>query len=122
MTPGDDIRLEDRDPYDYATATRIFPETRNAVITFEVLAEQAGATLHVAAYEKFAAAPAAALQITPPAADQWSSHELRVPVLHRVTFRTKPPRGVGGSHPVDPATDRPTAPLAFRVRDVGIGA
>ena len=115
---GDEVRLEDRDPHDYAAATTIFPETRNAVITFDVLARQIGATLHVSAYEKFSGAPAATLQIAPPAAGQWSSHELRVPALHRLTFRTKPPRGVGGSHPVDPATDRPTSPVAFRVRNI----
>ncbi|MEO6434329.1 MAG: exo-alpha-sialidase, partial [Tepidisphaeraceae bacterium] len=115
---GDEIRLEDREPYDYASATRVFPETRGATITFEALAEQTGATLHVDAYPHIGGEPTATLAVTASAAGAWKSYELRVSTLHRVTFRTAEARGIGGSQPVDPETDRPTPPVAFRMRGV----
>lgn len=37
-------------------------------------------------------------------------------VLHRVSFRTGPWRGIGGANPVEPETDRPTPPAAFALR------
>lgn len=36
------LRLQDRDPYDYAKAERVFPESRKAEIRFRLLAEQSG--------------------------------------------------------------------------------
>jgi hypothetical protein len=34
------LRLEDRDPYDYARAVRVFPESQKVRVTFQVLAQQ----------------------------------------------------------------------------------
>ena len=36
------LRLEDQDPWDYATATRVFPETTKARVSLDVRLEQAG--------------------------------------------------------------------------------
>jgi len=36
------LRLEDKDPYDYAKAVRVFPETTNAHISFNLCAQQVG--------------------------------------------------------------------------------
>jgi hypothetical protein len=104
----DEVRLEDRDPYDYASATCVFE--RPARVAFDLLAEQSGHALHVRAN--------AELSITPRSAGEWESHE--VEATARVTFRTGPYRGIGGANPVDPATDRPHDPIAFRIRNVRV--
>ena len=120
----DDVRLEDRDPYDHAAATKVLPEITDAAIRFEVLAEQIGAALHVDAYVKYEGLPATTIAVEPESAGEWTSCTLSIPgpAVHRVTFRTKPARGVGGAHPVNPDTDRPTPPVAFRIRNLRIAA
>jgi hypothetical protein len=52
----------------------------------------------------------------------WQPFEMRAADLHHIIFRAKAPRGIGGAHPVDPATDRPQPPVAFRVRNVRVTA
>jgi hypothetical protein len=106
---GDEVRLEDRDPYDDAAATRIVSEGGS----FELLAEQRGATLYVEVTDD---SGKGSVPITPDAAGRWEALHVDVAGGSRVKFRTGPPRGVGGSRPVAPGTDRPTKPLAFRIR------
>ena len=112
---GDEVRLEDRDPYDYASATRLLPRGPHTAVTFEVLAEQAGAALHVEAI-----GPASPLRqvITPAEAGRWQSHRIAVDAPHRITFRTDQPRGIGGANPVPTGTDKPHPTLVFRIRNV----
>jgi len=40
-TKNKSLRLQDGDPYDYARATRVFPESKNISIAFKLLAEHA---------------------------------------------------------------------------------
>jgi hypothetical protein len=116
---GDEVRLEDRDPYDYAAATRLFTERRNATVTFDVLAEQPDAPLHV---EIVGPPSPIRLAITPDVPGEWQPVRIAAEVLHRVVFRTGEPRGIGGANPVRPATDKPQPPIAFRVRNVRVNA
>jgi hypothetical protein len=112
---GDEVRLEDRDPYDYASATRLFSECRDARISFEVLAEQPGAPLHV---EVFRPASPLRLAFTPTVVGEWKPISIAADVLDRLVFRTAEPRGIGGANPVPPGTDQPHPPIAFRIRNV----
>jgi hypothetical protein len=109
---GDDVRLEDRDPYDYAAATLLFPQNAANAITFDCLAEQSGHALHVEI------AGTDHVQIVPAEPNAWESRRIDVRAPSRITFRTGPYRGIGGAHPVDPETDRPHDPIAFRIRNV----
>jgi hypothetical protein len=118
---GDEIRLEDRDPHDYACATRVFPRARGgAALSFELLAEQQRGTLKVEVVGKFGSADPVRVPIAPAVAGQWQSCRIEVPALHRVSFRTGTYRGIGGAHPVARESDRPTEPVAFRVRGVHV--
>jgi hypothetical protein len=109
----DEIRLEDRDPYDYASATRLFAERRNATITFELLAEQLGSAIHV---EVLRPASPLHMAVTPTVAGEWKPIRIAADVLHRITFRTGKPRGIGGAHPIPPGTDKPHEPAVLRIR------
>ena len=108
---GDEVRLEDRDPYDHAAATRVCEGGAN--VSFDVQAEQAGTTLHV---EIANDAGGRSMAITPEAPGRWQTVRIREPGVQHITFRTGPPRGVGGTRPVSSGTDRPTPPIAFRIR------
>jgi hypothetical protein len=113
---GNALRLEDRDPYDYTAATRVFALARDVTVSFDVLAEQAAGLLDVDVLDACDPVPVARLSIMPDEVGQWRSYTIDAERLHRVTFRTGPARGLGGTRPVSPGTDRPTAPVAFRVR------
>jgi hypothetical protein len=117
---GNEVRLEDRDPYDYTVATRIFPATQDVRVTFDVLAEQSAGLLDVDVLDATDPIPVARLSIMPDEAGAWRSYEIAAERLHRITFRTGPARGVGGTHPVSAGTDRPTKPTAFRVRNLRV--
>jgi hypothetical protein len=138
------VRLEDRDPYDYASATRVFPQRAAATISFDVVvehfADEAGDTLEMDLIGQ-RGARLIRLRLAQPAAGQKLRYALRadagrgrydltrdgkplatnVPftelsdTINRMTFRTGAYRNVGGANPVDPQTDRPHTPVAFRV-------
>jgi hypothetical protein len=112
---GDEVRFEDRDPYDYALATRVFDERRNATITFDVLAEQPDAPLHV---EVIGPPSPIRVAVTPDVVGEWKPVRIAAEVVHRVVFRTGEPRGIGGANPVPAGTDKPHPPIAFRVRNL----
>jgi len=146
---GDTVRLEDRDPYDYASATRVFPECRAATLSFDVVAEKlredAGETLEIDLVGR-RGARLIRLRVARPVAGQTVSYVLRadasrgrydltkngqalatnVPftelsdTLNRITFRTGGYRNIGGADPVNPETDRPHEPSVFVVRNVTV--
>ncbi|MBP7142700.1 MAG: hypothetical protein KBA71_12385 [Opitutaceae bacterium] len=45
--PGNVLELRDEDPWDYARAVRVFPETHGVKISFKVLAKQTGGRLEI---------------------------------------------------------------------------
>jgi hypothetical protein len=112
---GDEVRLEDRDPYDYAAVTRACNGARRVAVTFDVLAEQSGTPLHVEIVDD---AGTRSLLIAPETAGRWEAFRLDASTIRRISFRTGPQRGVGGTQPVAPGTDEPTAPIAFGIRSV----
>jgi hypothetical protein len=112
---GDEVRLEDRDPYDYASATRVFDRCRDATVTFDVLAEQPDAPLHV---EVIGPSPPIRIAIRPDVVGQWKPMRIAADQLDRIGFRTGEPRGIGGANPVPGGADKPHAPIAFRVRNL----
>jgi hypothetical protein len=114
---NDEIRLEDRDPYDYASATRVFDEQRNATITFDVLAERQHASLHI---DVIGPSTPIRMAATPNVAGEWRPIRIAADALQRIVFRTAEPRGIGGAHPVPPGTDKPDPPVAFRIRNVRV--
>jgi hypothetical protein len=54
---GHALELRDEDPYDYARAIRVFPETHGLSLSFKVLAKQANARLEVDLLEAHGARP-----------------------------------------------------------------
>ncbi|HEV2293080.1 MAG TPA: exo-alpha-sialidase [Tepidisphaeraceae bacterium] len=117
---GDELRLEDRDPYDNPSATRTFRMVRDATIRFQVLAEQPSGTLEV---ETCGEAPLSCTRLTVSAvtAAQWQACEFQAPSVQSITFRTGP-RNLGGTKPAPPGSDKPTAPIGFRIRELRISA
>jgi hypothetical protein len=116
---GDEIRLEDRDPYDHASATRVFDEQRNATITFDLRAEQSDVPLHIEVIGPLSPVRIAA---TPNVVGEWKPIRIAADALQRIAFRTAEPRGIGGANPVRPGSDKPHQPIAFRVRNVRVAA
>ena len=146
---GDLLRLEDRDPYDYASATRVFPACRAATISFELVVEKfvdgAGETLEIDLVGQ-RGARLIRLRVAQPATGQKLGYVLRadcergrydltrngqavatnVPftelsdALNRITFRTGGYRNIGGANPVDPQTDRPHAATSFLIRNLSV--
>jgi hypothetical protein len=114
---GDEVRLEARDPYDYAMATRVLDGRRKATLTFDVLAEQADAPLHV---EVIGPSSPLRMAATPTVVGEWRPMRIAAEQLDRVVFRTGAPRGIGGANPVPPGTDKPHPPVAFRVRGLRV--
>ena len=112
---GDEIRLEDRDPYDYAAATCIFDGQRNVTITFDVLAEQPDALLHI---EVMGPPSPIRMAATPNRVGEWKPIRISADVFQRIVFRTAEPHGIGGANPVPPGTDKPHSPITFRLRNV----
>ena len=106
---SDVVRLEARDPYDDAIVTRRVAHAAAC----EVLAEQGGSTLYAEIVDE---AGPRTVTVTPAAAGRWERFEIGERAGGRVTFRTGPPRGVGGTRPVPPGSDRPHAPIVFRIR------
>jgi len=54
---GHALELRDEDPYDYARAVRVFPETHGVKVAFKVLARQANARLEIELLEAHGARP-----------------------------------------------------------------
>jgi hypothetical protein len=114
---GDEVRLEDHDPYDYASATRVLQPARDIAVTFDVLAEQNKSPLHIIFVTDNGTMP---MTVTPDRVGEWKSHEMRLSSLRRATFQTKPPRWIGGAHPVEPGSDRPQDAVVLRIRNLRI--
>ncbi len=149
------IKLEDRDPYDYAKAERVFSESANPAIHFQLLSTGVGSLeieLHTAFGEAHVhvrliladgklSSGATQLATIPP--NQWLDLSLAISPglcaiaipgqsaailpfaepaqkVARLTFRTGPYRPVAESKFIDPATDKPTPPALFFVKDVTI--
>jgi len=119
---GDEVRLEDRDPYDDAVATRVFDDGGGAgdasAVSFDVFAEQPGVTLHAELIDR--TGRSTPIPIEAEATGRWQSYRFEAAQPARITFRTGPPRGVGGTRPVPPGTDKPLIPIAFRIRRVRV--
>ena len=104
---GDEVRLEDRDPYDDAVATRCSPRgARSRSRSRSRCSPSNPRGLHV---EPFGRGITGVRRPRIPAMRRasggrigWSS-----PSLRHVTFRTGEPRGVGGTKPVPPGSDCP---------------
>jgi hypothetical protein len=113
---GDEVRLEDRDPYDYAAVTRVVAAPDDAYLEFELLSEQSpDRPLHLELVSR-----PGGLSFRPIELAGTKTFRLHVPGLVRVTFRTDAPRGIGGANPVPPGTDKPHEPVAFRIRNLRI--
>jgi len=146
---GGTLRLEDRDPYDYARATRLFPSSRRVSASFAVRADQPGGTLELELVGGFGSPRP--VRVTFAGDDRqnlsaWTRFDVEADVdrqrfsvvrdgrrvvedaalaepadaLSRISFRTGPHRGIGGTHPVEPGSDRMTEPVAFAIRDVRV--
>jgi hypothetical protein len=121
LVEGNELRLADSDPYDYACATRVVSAHDHATVSFDALAEQAGAALEMELVEDDPPAPPRRLPIICNVAGEWQSYRIEGSSLRRVSFRTKPWRGIGGAHPVPRESDRPAKRVAFRIRRFGVG-
>jgi hypothetical protein len=145
------IRLEDRDPYDYASATRVLPDCKKVSISFDVTVEQTSDSvddaLEIDVAGKFAAARPIRLRVANHPAGTKLSYAIQADVdtdrysvtrngqvvasnvhfiepcdvLHRITFRTGGYRNTAASsqgNPIDPQTDRPHGPVAYRITNL----
>ena len=96
--------------------------TASVTVSFEVLAEQSDSSLHIELIGDLGIERAT----LHPAPHQWCYEEIEFTPSSRlryVTFRTKPPRSIGGpavssSHPIPPNTDHPQPSVAFRIRNL----
>jgi hypothetical protein len=142
------LEMSYSDPYDYAQATRIFPESSGVAIDFELSVDDVERShLEIDLLTKFGSHRPVRVLVSPTspkgsirsgelasfhlaadAAKQTYSLSINgKPViqdepfsepadrLHRITFRTGLHRGIGGLRPVPAGTDRPLAPVVYRV-------
>jgi hypothetical protein len=112
------LRIENRDPYDYVRATRLFRESPNVSVWFDFI----GDSIEVELLPKFGSARHVTLTI--PSTQQWQTVQLKAPppqsMFHRLSFRTGPFRNVGGTEPIDVESDRPKPPTTCRIRNLRI--
>lgn len=157
---GGQLKLSNRDPYDYATAARLFPAAANVQIELTLTAAQADrGRLEIDLATPFdAAAPVRVAlddkgQITVAIKGETTvlasytagrpftlglcadssrgvfsvtiDGQIKLPAtpfaatadtLHRVVLRTGDHRNLGGTEPVDPATDKPTAAAEYSLQ------
>jgi hypothetical protein len=144
ITEDGGVRLEDRDPYDYAMAQRVFPESQKVTIEFKVMAEKLGdAGLEVELRPGFGAARPVHLKV-PGEAGAWQSIRIEADVsagayqvslngqahqsgtttdsapLSRLAFRSGEYRAIGGTNRIAAGTDKPGEPSVFVIRDLSI--
>jgi hypothetical protein len=140
------MHLTDADPFDYARAVRLFPESTRVRIDFQL--RSTGATnrpLEVELMGKFGSSRPVRVPLTFSRPDQQlncrifaecESARYRVSIdgvesvdqpfaepstsLCRLSFRSGPYRAIGGSHPVAPGSDRPRDPAIFHLSNVRI--
>jgi hypothetical protein len=142
------LRLENRDPYDYPIATRVFPESSKITARFD-LECSANGYLEIDLLSKFGSHRLIQLKIgnggiVPATTRSYfqinadatrgdfslsingtvaiptkSLHEAGGP-FHRITFRLGPHRGIGGSHPVPRGTDRPVTAASCRIFNLAV--
>jgi hypothetical protein len=144
---GHCLLLRDSDPYDYASATRVFDSRTRVNLSFDVLAAQTDGQLEIdlaggrqrgqahfiVGPDPISLAPSKWHRITilaDAATSRFSvqmngsavldavAFEIPVTSLDRITFRTGAYRGIGGSHPVDPQSDRPAGAVEFMIKNV----
>jgi hypothetical protein len=127
---GDELRLQNRDPHDYVRATRVFPDSRNVNVTFDLLAEQENGSLEAEILTKFGSRVRASVRASELSlrANEWKRVELDATtqepdeLLNRLSIRTGSYRNIGGANPVQVESDRPHSPYRFRVRHLQINA
>jgi len=145
--------MSNSDPYDYAQATRIFPESSRVMVDFELSVDDAershleidlltksGSRRPVrimisATSPKFSvkSGDVVVFHLEADTARQTYSVSMNGKLilqdepfaesaerLHRITFRTGSHRGIGGSHPVPPDTDRPCGAVEYRLGKLSV--
>jgi hypothetical protein len=147
---GDVVTLEDRDPYDYARATRVFSKSREEVtISFEVTAQEMGdgsETLEIDLLGSPTSTRPVRLRVANPRRGKPISYVIKADAskgrytvtrdgmvvtpnatfvapceaLDRISFRTGGFRNLGGTQPVEAESDRPHDPLVFTVSDLRV--
>jgi hypothetical protein len=142
---GDTLRMVDKDPYDYARATRVFKEARHVVTSFEFKSDPTRHdTLEVELLSKFGGARP--VRILVPSTGNWTAIKIEADcdrkhatftfgdqtkeldfadpadMLERISFRTGPYRNLGGPKPVPAGTDKPTEPVTFELRKFALSA
>ena len=131
---GGEMRLENRDPYDYVRAARVFRESKRVKVSFEL---ESNGHLEIELLPKFGSARPVTIvnpgdgriEIDADAErgvySMWLDGEKTmtdcqfdqpVDALHRISFRTGAYRNVGGANPVPIDSDRPIEPQFARVR------
>lgn len=131
------LRLESRDPYDHAIATRVLPAGGSLEIRFDVTVERPG-LLEIDLCSEFGATRPVRLAICDAAAGESVSMSLKPNLtaghcqvtindrparilpfaepaerIHRIVFRTGEYRGIGGKKPVEAGMDKPGDRGAF---------
>jgi hypothetical protein len=144
------LLLENRDPYDYAAATRVFPESKAITATFELeFPDPKRAYLEIDVLSKFGSRrpirltigenanikPAPTIRLRLDADTRRGKYSLQLnensqledvdfaepaDSLQRITFRTGPHRLIGGAKPVPSGSDVPVAPIRCRIANVTI--
>jgi sialidase-like protein len=141
---GGELRIENRDPYDYVRATRVFRECKKVIVSFKVLSEPRDSRLDVEILPKFGGTRPVRLTIS--GNSEWQTIEIHadatrkqysimlngkplladspftepVDSLQRISFRTGEYRNIGGANPIAIESDRAREPIAFRIRDLRI--
>jgi hypothetical protein len=142
------LHLENRDPYDYAQATRLFPESAKVNLTFDLeldnpqtsnleidlLSKQGSRrVIQLKLGDNLPRAPKIHIELHADSTkNQFTLTLNNTPTitnapfatppapLHRITFRTAPHRLIGGPNPVPKGTDHPVDPTTARIRNLTI--
>jgi hypothetical protein len=137
------LLLEHRDPYDGASATRVFPASKRATIRFALDIPSAGSGQEVELLRHFGSrrpvrfrpersgeyvlrvdAAAGRFSVSVDGKPWIADRTFEQPAddVHRITFRTAPYVGIGGTRPVADGTDWPGEPVAYRIRRLHVGS
>jgi hypothetical protein len=139
---GSEMRIKNRDPYDYVRLTRVFRESSQVSVSFTLATDSSNAVpLEIELLPKFGPSRPITI-ILPPngrieiiADASRHSHSVTcdgqpivrdkpftkpVDTLHRLSLRTGPFRNIGGANPVPSESDHPAPPSIYCISNLKI--
>jgi hypothetical protein len=118
------LRIHCTDPFDDASATRVFPELRSVDISMDVRIDHSSLTkFEIAVHEKYGSNIPSRVLLGADEVAKWQTIKLtarNTDPMNRISIRTSPQRSIGGAHPVAPGSDRPQPTRGLSIRRLKI--